>query len=103
MREAWGSIVNLERTLSSGALVRGLHYWIAQAMVVVGLVHCLSVLAIAQHRKPREGLWWLSLGVFGMSIAAAHTGAMLPWDEKAYWITKVEDGIIQGFPVIGEA
>lgn len=102
-RDAWGSIVFMERALSWGALVRGLHYWVAQVMVIVALVHCLSVLAIAQHRKPREGLWWLSLGVFGMSIAAAHTGAMLPWDEKAYWITKVEDGIIQSFPVIGEA
>jgi ubiquinol-cytochrome c reductase cytochrome b subunit len=102
-RDAWGSIVYLERTLSVGALVRGLHYWIAQAMVVGGLVHCLSLLARAQHRAPREGAWWLSLAVFGMSLAAAHTGAMLPWDEKAYWIAKVEDGIIQGFPVIGEA
>lgn len=102
-RDAWGSIVFMERVLPWGALVRGLHYWIAQVMVIVGLVHCLSVLAIAQHRKPREGLWWLSLGVFGLAIAAAHTGAMLPWDEKAFWITKVEDGIIQTFPVIGDA
>ncbi|MBL8681297.1 MAG: cytochrome b N-terminal domain-containing protein [Myxococcales bacterium] len=103
VRDAWGSIVYLERTLPLGAFVRGLHYWIAQVMIVVALVHCLSLLAIAQHRKPREGLWWLSLAVFGMSLAAAHTGAMLPWDEKAFWIAKVEDGIIQTFPVIGDA
>jgi ubiquinol-cytochrome c reductase cytochrome b subunit len=103
VRDAWGSIVFMERELPWGALVRGLHYWIAQVMVVVGLVHCLSVLALAQHRKPREGLWWLSLAVFGLTIAAAHTGAMLPWDEKAYWIAKVEDGIIQTFPLMGEA
>lgn len=103
VRDAWGSIVFMERTLSWGSIVRGFHYWVAQVMVIVGLVHCLSVLAIAQHRKPREGLWWLSLGVFGMSIAAAHTGAMLPWDEKAFWIAKVEDGIIQSFPGIGDA
>jgi|LNFM01.1.fsa_nt_gb ubiquinol-cytochrome c reductase cytochrome b subunit len=102
-RDAWGSIVYLERTLPLGAFVRGLHYWIAQVMIVVALVQCLALLAIAQHRKPREGLWWLALGVLGMSIAAAHTGAMLPWDEKAYWIAKVEDGIIQTFPVIGDA
>jgi ubiquinol-cytochrome c reductase cytochrome b subunit len=102
-RDAWGSIIYLERTLAVGALVRGVHYWGAQAMVVGGLVYCLSLLALSQHRAPREGAWWMSLGVFGMSLAAAHTGAMLPWDEKAFWIAKVEDGIIQGFPVIGEA
>ncbi|MDP3276123.1 MAG: cytochrome b N-terminal domain-containing protein [Deltaproteobacteria bacterium] len=100
-RDAWGSIVFMEQKLAWGGFVRGLHYWAAQLMVVLAWAHCLGVLVVAHHRRPREALWWVSLGTLGLMIGAAHTGALLPWDERAYWITVVEDGIIQGFPGIG--
>lgn len=102
-RDAWGSIVYLERTVSVGAMVRGFHYWLAQLMVVVSLFYALGIAATGQHRRPREGLYWSALLVLGLVVALAHTGALLPWDERAYWIAKVEDGIIGTFPVIGLA
>ncbi len=102
-RDAWASIVYLERVVSVGALLRGFHYWLAQFMVILGVCYSLAIAVSGQHRKPREGLYWSSLLVLGLLVALAYTGALLPWDERAFWIAKVEDGIIGTFPAIGVA
>jgi ubiquinol-cytochrome c reductase cytochrome b subunit len=102
-RDAWASIVYLESAVPVGALVRGFHYWLAQLMVVLSLCYALAIAASGQHRRPREGMYWSALLIMGLVIGLAHTGALLPWDERAFWIAKVEDGIIGTFPVIGAA
>ena len=40
-----------------GAFARGLHYWAAQAMYILALVHMLRVFFTGSFKRPREGNW----------------------------------------------
>jgi ubiquinol-cytochrome c reductase cytochrome b subunit len=100
---AWASVLYIQQHFHWGALVRGLHHWTANAFLVVVGLHLMQVLLSGAYKRPREGNWWLGLLLLAVVFGFAHTGALLPWDQKAYWTTRVESGIAGTVPVVGEA
>jgi len=98
---AWGSVYFIEKQMWMGWVIRGLHHFGAQTVMVLAAVHLLQVLLAAAYRAPREVNWWLGLVLFSLLIGFGHTGYQLPWDQKGYWATKVSTNIAGGAPVIG--
>ncbi|WP_337177349.1 cytochrome bc complex cytochrome b subunit [Paludisphaera sp.] len=98
---AWGSVYYIEHQMWMGWLIRGLHHFGSQAVMVLAAVHLLQVLFAAAYRAPREVNWWLGLVLLGLLVGFGHTGYQLPWDQKGYWATKVSTNIAGGAPVIG--
>jgi ubiquinol-cytochrome c reductase cytochrome b subunit len=98
---AWASVAYIQSAMSLGWLVRGLHHFGAQAMVVLLAVHMAQTALVGAYRRPREVNWWLGLGMLGVVMALALTGYLLPWDQKGYWATRVATGILGSFPGIG--
>ncbi|WP_165064172.1 cytochrome b N-terminal domain-containing protein [Paludisphaera rhizosphaerae] len=98
---AWGSVYYIEKQMWMGWLIRGLHHFGAQTVMVLAVVHLLQVLFAAAYRAPREVNWWLGLILLGLLVGFGHTGYQLPWDQKGYWATKVSTNIAGGAPVIG--
>ncbi len=86
---AWSSVWYIQTQMTLGWLIRGLHHFAAQALVVLMLVHVLQVLIAKAYRPPREFNWWFGVGLFHVVLALALTGYLLPWDQKGYWATKV--------------
>jgi quinol-cytochrome oxidoreductase complex cytochrome b subunit len=58
---AYDSIRYLERSVVSGALVRGIHHWGASAMVVLVFAHMIRVFTMGAYKYPRELNWVLGV------------------------------------------
>jgi ubiquinol-cytochrome c reductase cytochrome b subunit len=102
-KTAWASVHYITFIQSGGWLVRGLHHFGAQAMVVVLAAHLAQVALFGAYKKPREVTWWLGLALFAMTLGFALTGYLLPWDQKGYWATRVATNIAGTVPVVGDA
>ena len=102
-KTAWASVHYITFTQSGGWLVRGLHHFGAQAMVIVLGAHLLQVAAFGAYKKPREVTWWLGLALLGITLGFALTGYLLPWDQKGYWATRVATNIAGTVPLVGDA
>lgn len=101
--DAWASVAYLERVITFGSLVRGIHHHAAGAMVVLVVFHMLQVALYGAYKRPREANWLSGLGLFGLVLAFALTGYLLPWDQTGYWATKVATSIAGTVPVVGES
>jgi ubiquinol-cytochrome c reductase cytochrome b subunit len=99
--DAWASVSYLEREITMGALVRGLHHHSAGGMVVIVVLHMLQVVWFGAYRAPREANWLAGLALFGLVLAFALTGYLLPWDQTGYWATKVATSIAGTVPLVG--
>jgi ubiquinol-cytochrome c reductase cytochrome b subunit len=100
---AYDSIQFLERSVASGALLRGIHHWGASLMVILIVAHVIRVFAVGAYKYPREINWVLGVGLFLIVMGFSFTGYLLPWDQKAYWATAVGTNIAGTTPVVGGA
>jgi len=80
---AYESIRAIMRDVGSGWLIRGLHFWTAQLLVLLVLVQALLVFARGTYQHPFRGIWRLRILVVFVVFALAWTGAFLPWDAPA--------------------
>jgi ubiquinol-cytochrome c reductase cytochrome b subunit len=99
---AWASVEHVSYAVSGGWLLRGLHHFGAQAMVVTVALHLLQVALFGAYKAPREVNWWLGLGLLGITLGFSLTGYLLPWDQKGYWATRVATNIAGTVPIIGK-
>jgi ubiquinol-cytochrome c reductase cytochrome b subunit len=98
---AWGSVYFIQYEMDFGWLIRGLHHFGSQTMVVLLAVHMLQVVIAGAHLPPREVNWWLGLALLGCVLGLSLTGYLLPWDQKGYWATKVATNIAGSLPGVG--
>jgi ubiquinol-cytochrome c reductase cytochrome b subunit len=100
---AWASVHYISYSLSGGWLVRGLHHFGSQAMVVLAALHLSQVALFGAYKKPREMNWWFGLALLGVTLGFSLTGYLLPWDQKGYWATRVATNIAGTMPVAGSS
>jgi ubiquinol-cytochrome c reductase cytochrome b subunit len=100
---AWASVEHVTYGVSGGWLVRGMHHFGAQAMVVCLALHLAQVAIYGAYKAPREVNWWFGLGLMGVTLGFSLTGYLLPWDQKGYWATRVATNIAGTIPVVGKA
>ena len=85
-----------------GPLVRGVHYWSANLLVVVAGLHLLRVFLTGAFHGPRRSNWLIGLGLLFAVLLSAFTGYLLPWDQLSYWAITVSTEMLAYVPVIGE-
>nr|WP_084213189.1 cytochrome b N-terminal domain-containing protein [Micromonospora purpureochromogenes] len=78
------SVRDLVTRIWLGRFARGLHYWAAQTMFVLALLHLLRVYFHASFKKPREGNWILGVALFLFTFLAIFTGTVIKWDQEGY-------------------
>lgn len=98
---AWSSVAHVTFTMRAGWLVRGLHHFGAQAMVILLIGHLGQTALAGAYKRPREMNWFLGLALLGVTLGFALTGYLLPWDQKGYWATRVATNIVGSVPGIG--
>jgi ubiquinol-cytochrome c reductase cytochrome b subunit len=99
---AWPSVKFIQEEVSLGAFIRAIHHWGSSAMVILLLAHLVQVFVWGAYKKPRELTWMVGVLLLCCVLGLAFTGYLLPWDQKAYWATKVALGIASTTPVIGD-
>ena len=102
-KTAWESVYYIQHEMTFGWLVRGVHHFAAQAMVVLLLFHLVQVVVDGAYKAPREINFWLGLVLMQMVLGLGLTGYLLPWDQKGYYATQVATGIMGSTPVVGES
>ncbi|MCO6456017.1 MAG: cytochrome b N-terminal domain-containing protein, partial [Pirellulaceae bacterium] len=91
---AWESVYYIQNEMAGGWLLRGIHHFMAQAMVVLLPVHLLQVVLDKAYKAPREMNYWMGLVLMLIVLALGLTGYLLPWDQKGYWATKVATNLM---------
>jgi quinol-cytochrome oxidoreductase complex cytochrome b subunit len=103
VESAWPSVKFIQEEVPLGAFIRALHHWGSSAMVVLLLVHIVQVFVWGAYKRPRELTWMAGVLLLVCTLALSFTGYLLPWDQKAYWATKVGLGIASTTPGIGDS
>jgi quinol-cytochrome oxidoreductase complex cytochrome b subunit/mono/diheme cytochrome c family protein len=85
-----------------GNLVRNLHFWSAQALVIVMVVHLLRVVLTGAYALPRRFNYLIGLGLLVLILLLDFTGYVLRWDEGIRWALVVGANLLKTIPLIGE-
>ncbi len=101
--DAYRSIQRLQQEAPLGRLLRSVHYWSANLMVVTIVLHMLRVFVVGAYKNPRELNWVAGALLLVLTLGFGFTGYLLPWDQKAYWATVVGTNMLGSIPFIGPA
>ena len=97
---AWASVNFIESTLA-GSFIRGLHYYAAQTMIVLVVIHVIRVILQGAYRAPRELIWISGLFLLPIVIVWAITGNPLSGSIEGFSQINVEGNIAGSTPLIG--
>ncbi|MEE9443277.1 MAG: cytochrome b N-terminal domain-containing protein [candidate division Zixibacteria bacterium] len=99
---AYESVKFIVTEVSFGWLIRSLHSWSANLMVLFAFLHMFTVFFTHAYRKPRELTWYTGIGILGLSLAFGFSGYLLPWNELSFFATRVGTGMAGAVPIIGK-
>ena len=98
---AWTSVRRLEHGLDFGSLVRGIHYWAAQLLLLVVGLHAGRVLFTGAFRAERRVTWWTGLALLLLVATISFTGYLLPLDQRAWWAVTISTRMVELVPALG--
>ncbi len=100
--QAFESIQFIMSKVQFGWLIRSIHSWAANLFVLAAMIHMFSVFFERAYRKPRELTWFTGMLMFFLALAFGFSGYLLPWNELAYFATKVGTDIAGVLPIVGK-
>lgn len=95
------SVAYIMKVVTAGSFIRGLHVYGASAMVILLVVHVIQTFFYGSYKGRRELQWVSGFILFFLVLGMGFTGYLLPWDEKAYFATKVGTNVPSEIPVVG--
>jgi len=98
---AWESVYFIQYEMQGGWLLRGIHHYMASAMIVLLALHFLQVVIDGAYRAPREFNFWTGLVLMKIVLALSLTGYLLPWDQRGYRATQVSTNLMSLVPIVG--
>ncbi|MBW1900128.1 MAG: cytochrome b N-terminal domain-containing protein [Deltaproteobacteria bacterium] len=98
---AYASIQTMQHNVVFGQLIRNIHHWCANLLVLIVFLHMLRVFFTGAFHLSRQFNWIIGLGLFSFVLIANFTGYLLPYDQLAYWAVTVSTGMLEYIPGIG--
>ena len=100
---AYNSVVFLQSENHLGWLLRSVHRWRANGIVLSMLLHIFRVYLTGSFKAPRE-LTWVSGAILAvLTVSFGVTGYRLPWDQTGFWAAKIVTGTPESLPLVGSA
>ena len=99
---AFESVQFLITKVKYGWLIRSIHSWSANLMIFTAFIHMFSNFFAKTYRKPREITWISGMVMFSLCMGFGFSGYLLPWNELAFFATKVGTDIAGVIPIIGK-
>lgn len=100
--DAYNSVLLIQDVASFGAVMRGLHYWGAQVLVIAITLHLARIVFTGGYRPPREFNWLIGIALLVITLIWDFTGYVLRWDDGAYWAFLVGTNLLREIPIWGE-
>jgi len=91
---AYLSVQAIETTVPFGSLVRAIHHWSANLLVVTAFLHLVRVFLTGGYKMGRAVNWVVGIGFFALILAFNFTGYLLPWDQLSYWAITVSMSLV---------
>lgn len=99
---AFESIQFIMSKVAFGWLVRSIHSWTANLFILAAFIHMFSVFFERAYRRPREATWLTGMLMLFIGLGFGFSGYLLPWNELAFFATKVGTDIAGVIPVVGK-
>jgi quinol-cytochrome oxidoreductase complex cytochrome b subunit len=99
---AFESIQFIMSKVQFGWLIRSIHSWTANLFILTSMIHMFSVWFEKAYRKPREITWVTGMLMFFLALGFGFSGYLLPWNELAFFATKVGTDIAGAVPIVGK-
>ena len=99
--KAYESILLLQKEVVFGRLIRNIHHWSANALIIVAFLHLLRVFFTGAFHAPRQFNWVIGATSFLVILFSNFTGYLLPWDQLAFWAITICTGMLEYMPGIG--
>lgn len=100
---AYESVRFIVSEVSFGWLIRSMHSWSANLMILSAFIHLFTVFFTRAYRKPRELTWLTGMGLLALAMTFGFSGYLLPWNELAFFATRVGTGMAGAIPVVGKS
>ena len=101
---AWSSVEAITREQwYLGGIMRSLHRYASDAMVVLVTLHLLREFALGRFRGARWFSWFSGIPLLWLLFASAIGGYWLVWDQHAQYIAVATSEWIDALPFLGDA
>lgn len=98
---AYNDVINMYREGSFSGLIRNIHFWSGNLLVIVVFLHFLRVFYTGAYDHKRRINWLIGLCIFALVLFANFTGYLLPWDQLAFWAVTIFTNMLGYIPGIG--
>ncbi len=85
-----------------GQVIRSVHSWSSNALIAIVLIHMFSAFFMKAYRTPRAILWVTGIVLLLLMLGFGFTGYLLPWDQTAYFATRIGTEIPHAIPIFGD-
>ncbi|HEX8774252.1 MAG TPA: cytochrome b N-terminal domain-containing protein [Pyrinomonadaceae bacterium] len=96
------TVAYIEKVLPAGSWLRALHHYGSQWLTLFLVLHLAQMFWRKGYSRRPVG-WISTVILLSLVLAGGATGYSLPWDARAYFGTRVTEGIAGGMPLVGNA
>jgi quinol-cytochrome oxidoreductase complex cytochrome b subunit len=98
---AYESILTIRNELPFGQLIRNVHHWSGNFLIIVVFLHFLRVYFTGAYTEPRRLNWIIGFMLFVSVLISNFTGYLLPWDQLAFWAVTICTRMLEYVPIAG--
>jgi cytochrome b6 len=99
--DAFESVQFIMTRVRFGWLIRSIHSWSANLMILSALIHMFSTFFLRAYQRPRELTWLSGMMLLFLALAFGFSGYLLPWNTLAFFATKVGTQSAGAVPLVG--
>jgi cytochrome b6 len=99
--QAFESVRAIMTEVDFGWLIRSIHSWAANLLIGILFLHILTTYMMRAYRRPREMTWVTGMLLFFLFLGFGFSGYLLPWNELAFFATRVGTALVGSVPVVG--
>lgn len=81
-KDAHSSIVNAVTNVPLADFARSLHFWVANLVVGLLLLHVVRVFITSSYKKPRRLTWLTGVALLAVTLVYIFVGTVLKWDQE---------------------
>ena len=91
---AFNAVKDINFVVSGGRLMRNIHKWAGEAMIIAVFLHMGRVFYTGSYANGRQFNWVVGMGLLVLTCVLNLTGYMLPWDQLSYWAMVIVSNIM---------
>ncbi len=99
--QAFESVQAFMTEVDFGWLIRSVHSWAANLLIGILFLHLLTAYMMRAYRRPRELTWVSGILLLALFTAFGFSGYLLPWNQLAFFATRVGTALAGVVPVVG--